>query len=277
MDQTPLLNSIATFSKSSLRPTVTVVRHLNFDERKVEDLGWRTFQDFTIFGTEQENKEENKEGDIAFSARFVAAIRAIEHEKGEKALFKDPYAAQYAGKNAVSYLKLIQKKDEEILKLPVEQRPYWCPERPYLLIRTKFIDNAIEEFINLIQREEDEKNGTITSQVVILGSGMDSRSFRIDWRSKISNIFEIDRNDVIKWKLELIKQMTDVPSKIPIHYIAADLTLPWIEKIKEKGFDQTKSTLWIVEGLLYYFTSEQAFELMKEIEKNSIKKFNVIN
>jgi len=101
---------------------------------------------------------------------------------------------------------------------------------------------------------------------------MDSRAFRINWLSKISNIFEIDRPDVIKWKLALIKDVIkDVPSEIPIHYIPADLTLPWVDKMKDKGFDKTKSTLWIVEGLLYYFTPEQALALMKEIEENSIK------
>ena len=38
----------------------------------------------------------------------------------------------------------------------------------------------------------------------------------------------------------------------------------WMRKLREKGFDHTRPTVWMLEGLLYYLTPEFASAVVRE-------------
>jgi len=233
-----LTDEIAQFPKGNLKKCETKVRYLGNTEQNVQDQGWRLFKDTLILGT-------NIEEEVAFSARYVAAIRAIETERKD-ALFRDEYAQVLAG-NAVGYLKNLLKEQEKESK--EGEKPYWCNERPYLVIRTKFMDDFAVEAM--------QHSGG--KQVVILGSGMDTRPIRLNWLAK-TMIYEIDKVEVIEWKQKLLK---DIPSQCTIKYIAADLTKPWAHLLTD--FDKNQPSIWIIEGLLYYLTPTENDILLKTI------------
>ncbi len=90
-----------------------------------------------------------------------AAIRAIETEKSPyERLFYDAMAHILAG-NAISYVKgialpihfanrlgslsLQQKREKQ--QQNAEQQEYWNINRPYLIVRTKWFDDALSEAV----------------------------------------------------------------------------------------------------------------------------------
>ena len=68
----------------------------------------------------------------------------------------------------------------------------------YHLIRTKFFDNAVNEWCESVK----------DSQIIILGSGFDSRSIRFEKMLKQNNVtvFEVDLPAMLAHKKEIIKK-----------------------------------------------------------------------
>ncbi|EFA76863.1 hypothetical protein PPL_09615 [Heterostelium album PN500] len=105
-------------------------------------------------------------------------------------------------------------------------------------------------------------------QVVILGSGLDSRLLRMPLGPDVVG-YEVDLPEIIELKKKLLPLITkECPptSKSTNHYIGADLKGDsWIELLKSAGssdFDSTKPTLWIMEGLLMYLSEDETNNLI---------------
>lgn len=86
---------------------------------------------------------------------------------------------------------------------------------------------------------------------MIGAAGLDSKAFRLEWPSNTS-LFEIDTEEVMKYKEDKLKDMHAVP-KCNRVVIAADLQDPsWTLKLQQRGFNPTIPSLWLFEGLLTY-------------------------
>lgn len=167
---------------------------------------------------------------VPFTARMMAAMRARETSREDR-LFSDPFAANLAGTEAFEQVDIRLTPDDQT----------------YVAVRTRFFDDFL-----------------ITSQVgqiVLLGSGLDTRAYRLPWTSEVE-LYELDHAEVLTYKAELLK---DVSPSCKHHLIAADLTQSWEESLLSAGYSPTSPSLWLLEGLLMYLSEAQAHRLVASI------------
>jgi len=111
------------------------------------------------------------------------------------------------------------------------------------------------------------------SQLVILGAGYDTRAYRIEGlRGKDSiRVFEVDHPVTQDVKKEKIKEIF---GGLPDHvvYVSIDLATENLgEKLLKAGYDKSKRTLFLMEGLLMYLQPETVDGILYFISKNSGK------
>jgi len=99
-------------------------------------------------------------------------------------------------------------------------------------------------------------------QGVLLGAGLDSRCFRLDFLKGV-NVFEVDFPSIIDYKNSILNPY---PSFANRKTISADLSSPnWIESLQQSGFDKNVPSFWVLEGLLPYFKKEDAMSLLSQV------------
>ncbi len=178
---------------------------------------------------------------VSFTAKVIAAGRAIETQRPD-ALFIDPFAEQLAGPEAIQ--EAIPKLEED------EQQG-----RPFTSVRTRFFDDF------LISRSQN------IQQIVLLGAGMDTRAFRMNW-SPETHIYEIDQSDVLNYKESVLK---GIDSNCNRHSICADLRKSlWPELLLEQGYRPDEPSIWLLEGFLYYLNEVEVHNLLTKIENMSM-------
>lgn len=141
--------------------------------------------------------------------------------------------------------------------------------------------------------------GQIPQQCVVLGAGMDSRAWRLRLPASL-RWFEVDRDDVLRAKefllsaagaeVEILSPMrrsesvntllTNKIGKLDHHTsaveyplrtysrdaVTADLGDPsWVKALVDAGFDRSKATVWLAEGLVMYLQPGRVDELLKEL------------
>jgi methyltransferase (TIGR00027 family) len=175
------------------------------------------------------------------SASVTAMMRYL--LSNEEGLSQNP---DYLGKHFVvgkwrRYLENPKKSIEELqLKLP------GCIY--YHLIRTKFFDDCLKSWLN------NEQN----SQVIILGSGFDSRSIRFkkELNDKNVMIYEVDLPAMLIHKNNVVRQEID-SSLHHIKYVPCNFnTDNLVDKLEEGGIDLSKPTFIIWEGVTFFLTPE---------------------
>ncbi|HEY2427576.1 MAG TPA: SAM-dependent methyltransferase, partial [Acidimicrobiales bacterium] len=106
---------------------------------------------------------------VGRTAIGVAALRAAESERSDR-LFADPYAARF-----VAAAEWVPGATSPALAV-------------WVAIRTRFLDELVL----------DATSGKCR-QVVLLGAGLDTRAFRLDWPAGV-RVFEVDVPDVLDFK-----------------------------------------------------------------------------
>jgi methyltransferase (TIGR00027 family) len=105
--------------------------------------------------------------------------------------------------------------------------------------------------------------------LVIIGAGYDTRAYRFDGLSEKVNVFELDQPATQIVKKEILKEIFDSPpghvTHIPIHLDKDKIS----GKLFEAGYDQSKKTLFIMEGLLMYIPPPIADEILEFIKTPS--------
>ncbi|CAL6306490.1 unnamed protein product [Bathycoccus prasinos] len=207
----------------------------------------RALRTTRTYSEEDEDDEEEELLLIKHSADSIAALRAMEYRRGRRALVKDKFAKKLAGKAAYARAKL---------KLPIG-------DNGRIAIRTKFFDETI--------RMAMYENPThVNWQIVLIGSGMDARCYRMENpHGLIKTVFEIDHESVLKRKRELLKEWPHCGPRVilaeeRVEVFADIMKDDWMRKLREKGFDHTRPTVWMLEGLLYYLTPEFASAVVRE-------------
>ena len=180
------------------------------------------------------------------TAQGVAKQRLIESiAKPEERIINDPYADRFV--LGASFIKLMGHK------LNV-----WLAEKlvpgfhEHLISRTRFIDDLIKK-----------SAASGVEQYVILGAGYDSRAHRLELPSSL-RIFEVDQPEVQARKRSKLPK--ELPNSENITYVAVDFSHQSLtEQLMDAGFDQSKSTVFTLEGVSQYITKEAFDSMIKEM------------
>ena len=182
------------------------------------------------------------------TAQKVAKQRLIETlAKPDERVINDPYADRFV-------------LGASLIKLMGHKLNVWLAQKivpgfhEHLISRTRFIDDLI-----------NESAAKGIEQYVILGAGYDTRAHRLQLPSSI-RIFEVDQVEVQATKRsKLPKELTDLEN---ITYVAVDFNRHSLtERLIDEGFDQSKSTIFTLEGVSQYITKEALNSTIKEVAK----------
>ena len=180
------------------------------------------------------------------TAQGVAKQRLIETiAKPDERIIDDPYADRFV-------------LGASVIKLMGHKLNVWLARKlvpgfhEHLISRTRFIDD-------LIKRSAASE----FEQYVILGAGYDCRAHRLELPSSL-RIFEVDQSEVQARKRSKLPE--EPPNSENIIYVAVDFTDQSLsEQLLDAGFDQSKSTVFTLEGVSQYITKEAFSSTVKEL------------
>jgi methyltransferase (TIGR00027 family) len=182
------------------------------------------------------------------TAKGAAAVRAIESEKpADERICYDPIARRFISRLVYLLIKLFAVYGEWHTKGGLT----------FIVCRCRYIDDYLKEFM---------KPGT--TQLVILGAGLDSRAYQDELNQGVIKVFEVDHPATQASKIEQVKK---VFGKIPSHvtYVPLDFINETLDKLPTHGFDRSLKTLFIWEGVTPYLNRESVDATLAWIHANS--------
>jgi methyltransferase (TIGR00027 family) len=136
----------------------------------------------------------------------------------------------------------------KIYRYPYEGAPPWQHQSAS---RTTFYDAALERHIAGVD------------QLVILGAGFDTRSYRLSSGTRV-RCFEVDTPKTQLFKREMLKKAGVDTTRVT--YVAADFEEEdWFEKLVDVGFEPTKPSLFIWEAVTMYLDREVVGSTLRKI------------
>lgn len=180
------------------------------------------------------------------TAQGVAKQRLIETlARPDERIINDPYADRFV--IGASFIKLMGHK----LSVWLSQK--FVPGfHEHLISRTRFIDDLIKKSVT-----------SGAEQYVILGAGYDLRAHRLELPSSL-RIFEVDQPEVQTRKRSKLPR--ELPNSENVTYVTVDFTHQSLTKqLMDAGFDQSKSTVFTLEGVSQYITKEAVSSTIKEM------------
>lgn len=180
------------------------------------------------------------------TAQGVAKQRLIETlARPDERIINDPYADRFV--IGASFIKLMGHK----LSVWLSQK--FAPGfHEHLISRTRFIDDLIKKSVT-----------SGAEQYVILGAGYDLRAHRLELPSSL-RIFEVDQPEVQTRKRSKLPR--ELPNSENVTYVTVDFTHQSLTKqLMDAGFDQSKSTVFTLEGVSQYITKEAVSSTIKEM------------
>ena len=185
---------------------------------------------------------------VGATATGVAASRALA-TKQPIPLITDPYADALVKAVGLEHCNKIADGELDYGDDPLFNLQQMCEQ---IAVRTRFFDDF---FIGAASAG--------IQQAVILASGLDTRAYRLPWPRE-AVVFELDQPQVIAFKSGVLESLGARPAAdrrpVPI-----DLRDDWPEALRDSGFDPTKPTAWIAEGLLIYLPPDAQDRLFDNI------------
>src|ERR1700752_3556045 len=189
---------------------------------------------------------------VGSTALFVATARALEAQKPEP-LVVDPYAEIFCRAVGGVAADVLDGKDpDHQLKTP----DWGAHFVNFQAARTKYFDDYFRRAADAGVR-----------QVVILAAGLDSRAYRLGWPAG-TTIFELDRPQVLDFKREVLTDQGAQP-RAERREIAVDLREDWPQALRDNGFNESKRSAWIAEGILIYLPATAQEELFTAVSSMS--------
>jgi len=155
-------------------------------------------------------------------------------------LFDDPYAAAFAA---------AADPDADVEQPSSPQRQALAFQ---VLIRTRYYDDYLQSAV---------ADGC--RQVVLLAAGLDTRAFRLPWPDG-TTLFEADLPDLLAVKERVLADAGAQPQCERV-VVAVDLREDWLPALSSAGFDASRPTAWLVEGLLVYLETPDALALLQTV------------
>jgi methyltransferase (TIGR00027 family) len=177
---------------------------------------------------------------VSTTAQWTAAARALESERPDR-IFEDPWARTVAADTG----------------FPLLERYAGAGTAPFVVVRTKFIDEAIADGV-----------GTRgLRQVAMIAAGMDSRAARLPWPSG-TVLYELDRPGLLDTKRELLPSGRFIP-RCERRTVPVDLGADWLPAAEAAGLDPTLPTLWIAEGLFFFLPESVVVKVLTTLREAS--------
>jgi methyltransferase (TIGR00027 family) len=177
---------------------------------------------------------------------MVAAARAIETYRPDS-LAQDEFAEHFVRAAPACAGWPVRPEDVP----DGEANPLWGRLARYFGLRTRVLDDVI---LSAGHR-----------QAVLLGAGLDSRAFRLDWPSG-SVVYELDQPSVLAYKQEVLDGLGALP-RVDRHTIPADLRHDWAGLLP--GFRPAEPTTWLAEGLLLYLPAAAERAMIETVDRLS--------
>lgn len=198
---------------------------------------------------------------VGATATMVAAARAVA-SRSEDAVIDDPFAEPLVRAVGVDFFTRLASGDLTAADLDGDgdgdgESPVGMSRfADGMAARTRFFDDFFAEATDAGIR-----------QAVILASGLDARGYRLAWPDDMV-LFEIDQPDVITFKTTALAGLGADPTT-DLRTVAIDLRHDWPAALTDAGFDATRPTAWIAEGLLGYLPPEAQDRLLDQISELS--------
>ena len=209
-----------------------------------------------------ENKVEVNRENPSKMAEGIAMQRFGESSKPEdERICYDPYAVHFIS--------------PEIIKFGMEH-----PEEAKVLIQDteKLFPGLSSSIMARVRYFDDFTKKSIAEgleQLVVLGAGYDTRAYRIE-ELKDVKVFEIDHPNTQSFK---IQKIGDIFGSLPDHvtYVPVDFEEETFDqKLFDNGYDSSKKTLFIMEGLVMYIPPKAVAKTLLFIVENSGEGSHVI-
>lgn len=196
-------------------------------------------------------------------AELITLHRVAESRKpeGERVCY-DPYAVHFVNPETLAFAAANPEKAKAMSE-------YYESLFPGL---ANSIRARVRYFDDFVKNSLDEG----LEQLVIMGTGYDTRAYRIEGLKGRIKVFEVDHPDTQCVKVEKIKEIFGF---LPDHviYVPVDFEIDNLgERLVEQGYDRSKKTLFIMEGLIMYIPLEAVNETLSFIAKNSGKGSSII-
>ncbi|GAA2814221.1 SAM-dependent methyltransferase [Streptomyces showdoensis] len=188
---------------------------------------------------------------VGRTALLVAAARAIETYRADS-LARDPLAEHFVRATPVSADWPVHP--DQVPGGTAD--PLWGRLGRYFGLRTRVLDDHLLGSVR-----------TGVRQVVLLGAGLDSRAFRLDWPPGCT-VHELDTAEVLAFKQEVLNRSGAVPvaERRPL---AVDLRDDWERALLDAGFSPGLPTAWLAEGLLLYLPAGAERRLVATVDRLS--------
>lgn len=186
---------------------------------------------------------------VGSTALFVATARALEEQKPDP-LAVDPFAEVFCRAVGGDWAGVL---DGKVPDHQLKTDDFGQHFVNFQGARTRYFDNYFR------QAADDG-----VRQVVILAAGLDSRAYRLDWPAG-TTIFELDQPQVLEFKREVLAEHGAQPHA-ERREIAVDLREDWPQALRDSGFDPSKPSAWIAEGLLIYLPATAQHQLFTGID-----------
>ncbi|KUI32573.1 class I SAM-dependent methyltransferase [Mycobacterium sp. GA-2829] len=179
---------------------------------------------------------------VGATAAMVAAGRAVA-SRDPRGLIDDPYAAPLVRAVGIDFFTKVADDGFDAAGLDPATAAGIQARIDEMALRTRFFDDYFLESV-----------GAGIRQVVILASGLDSRSYRLPWPDG-TVVYEIDQPAVIEFKTSTLAGIGASPIA-QLRPVAMDLREDWPAALQAAGFDSAAPTAWCAEGLLIYLPPE---------------------
>lgn len=195
-------------------------------------------------------------------AELIALHRVAESAlpEGQRICY-DPYAVHFVDPEVLEFAR----KNPEKTKAMREHYERLFPGLGNSIkARVRYFDDFVKASI-------DEG----LEQLIILGAGYDTRAYRIEGLNKIK-VFEVDHPVTQDIKIDKIKKIF---GSLPEHvvYVPVDFESENLDqKLLEKGYDKSRRTLFVMEGLVMYVPPEAVDETLSFIMNNSARGSEVL-
>lgn len=102
---------------------------------------------------------------------------------------------------------------------------------------------------------------------MLFGAGLDTRAFRLDLPAA-SELFELDQPGVLEFK-DAVLSAQGADARCRRMAIGIDLRDDWLGALVARGFDPSRPTVWIAEGLLPYLPPDAQARLLTDIGESA--------
>jgi methyltransferase (TIGR00027 family) len=205
--------------------------------------------------TRTDNDTWDLASSVGATATMVAAARAVATKSADP-LINDPFAEPLVQAVGIDFFTRLASGDLDPAEADGDASLGMAFMTDHMAVRTKYFD---EFFIAAAEAG--------IRQAVILASGLDARAFRLNWPAG-TTVFEIDQPEVIEFKTATLSELGATPTA-DRRTVAIDLRLDWPAALRDAGFDPTRPTAWIAEGLFGYLPSDAQDRILDAIKELS--------